>query len=196
MAQREHVPDMAKIYAALGPGRERRDLATVTAVMERLVAAVRDDEPAFGRVGAAEFAWCGSDDPVELLMGEPSAPEIPPRAKRGRPPADCYIALLVAVAFHRFTGEPPTRKWNGRKRMETSDFYVWVEVVFPELFGRTAPWTALDEACERWERSRGFSKRNMRKLLFGGPKPKKRVRPDSASLPTITASISTITAGT
>jgi hypothetical protein len=37
MAQRRHVPNFAKIRDALGPHRERWDVATV---MERLVAAV------------------------------------------------------------------------------------------------------------------------------------------------------------
>jgi hypothetical protein len=45
MAQHIHVPDMAKIYDALGPLRKHCDLAIVTAVMARLVAAARRPLP-------------------------------------------------------------------------------------------------------------------------------------------------------
>jgi hypothetical protein len=41
MAQRRHVPNIAKIHEALGPHRERWDVATVAVVVNRLVAAVR-----------------------------------------------------------------------------------------------------------------------------------------------------------
>jgi hypothetical protein len=211
MAQRKHVPDMAKIYDALGPWRERTDLATVAAVMERLVAAAARRPPPTGavkvmivtndtlasrrialmssrstEVRGGRFTevrdgvealkegivhWDAPGDPIEGLTGIPSPPEPFPRTKRGRPPsADLNKALLVAVSYHGLTGEPPTRKWNARKRMETSQFYVFADVVFRELFGRTAPWSALHEACKRWERSRGFSKRDMQKQLFDNPK--------------------------
>jgi hypothetical protein len=205
MAQRKHVPDMAKIYAALGPRRKRCDLATVTAVMERLVAAARRPPPPIGPVKvmilrndtlaarrsalmSSRFTdvkggvrtlkegivhWDGSGDPVEMLGGTPSPPEPFPETNRGRPPlADLYKALLVAVAYHGLTGEPPTRKPNARKCIETSQFYEFAEVLFRELFGRTAPWSTLHEACKRWERSRGFSKGDMQEQLFD--KPKKR----------------------
>lgn len=175
MAQRRH-PDMIKVRAALNPRRERYDLALV--MMERWVPLVKGAEQSeHGRVGADQFLWCGSDDPVELLTGISSEPEIPLRTKRGRPPAvDVYAALLLALIFYEYTGEPPTRKWNARKGIETSQFYEFGSVAFRELFGRTAPWSALREACERWERSRGFSKTSMRRLLFGGLVPKKGER--------------------
>ena len=41
MAQRRHVPNFAKIRGALGPHRERWDVATVATVMERMIAAAR-----------------------------------------------------------------------------------------------------------------------------------------------------------
>jgi hypothetical protein len=191
MAKRKHAADMAKIYNALGSLREGCDLATVTAVMERLAAAARRPSPPIaplkkvvivtrdtlasrrmklmsGRFTEARGGtmkegivhWDGPGDPVEMLTGIPSPPEPFPRTKRGRPiSADRYLALLLAVAYHGLTGEPPTRN---RKL-----FYWFVEVVFRELFGRTAPRSALHEACNRWERSRGFSKRNMQAQLFG-----------------------------
>jgi hypothetical protein len=159
-----------RLRAVLKPRRERFNLAVV---MEKWVALVNDEEPEHGRVGPAEFAWCGPDDPVEGLAGPPSPRPTFQRPKRGRHPADFYSALMLAVIFQEYTGEPPTRKWNARKKLETSRFYQFAEVAFGELLHRTPPWSALHETCERWPRSRDFSKRAMQQQLFGGLVPKK-----------------------
>jgi hypothetical protein len=59
--------------------------------------------------------------------------------------------------------------------MNRKQFYWSASVIFRQLFGRSAPWSALHEACKRWERSRGFSKRDMQNHLFDNLKAKKRV---------------------
>jgi hypothetical protein len=174
MAQRKHVPDISKVRDALNPRRERYDLAFV---MERWVAQVRGEQQSeHGSVGADDFEWNGMDDPEELLAGPASPRASHRRPKRGRHPTDSFAALMLAVIFHEFTGEPPTRKWNARRQMETSNFYKFGEVAFREFLGRTAPWSALHEACERWGRSRAFNKTAMHVLLFGGLVPKKGAR--------------------
>jgi hypothetical protein len=207
MMQRKHAPNMKKIEAVLKPLRLGYDLETVTAVMERLVAAagtpidgvkvtiVTRDTLAKRRIklmssrftdvkdGARTLKagivhWDDPGDPVELLTGIPSRPErfprtgpkrrrprssgniaLTPRHSRGRPlSADCYTALLVAVAYEGLTGKSLIRN---RKR-----FYKCGEVIFHQLFRRTAPRSAFHEACKRWERSRGFSKKDMQQQLL------------------------------
>ena len=115
--------------------------------MERWAALVEDAKSDHGRVTADQFVWCGSDDPVALL----------------------------AVIFHEYTGDPPTRKWNAGKKMEVAPFYVFASLAFPTI-GLPTPWSALHAVCKRWERSRDFSKRAMEVLLFGGLEPKEGER--------------------
>jgi hypothetical protein len=181
---------MAKIRAALGPRCALYDLA---AVMERLADAARNPLP----VGPVKVVIVTQDmlrsrrmslmskrftterdgirtlkpgivhydapgDPIKELSGLPSPPERFPQIRRGPIAGEenVYTALLIAVVYHKVTGKSPTKE---RKR-----FFEFAEVVFREVFRRTAPWSALRKACERWERSRGFSKRDMQERLFGG----------------------------
>jgi hypothetical protein len=65
MAQRKHVPDMGEVRNVLNPRRERYDLTMVMKRWAHSAHGEQQSEP----VGADEFVWCGSDDPVELLTG-------------------------------------------------------------------------------------------------------------------------------
>ena len=146
------------------------------AAIKKRAALVEDAKSDHGRVTADQFVWCGSDDPIALLVGEPQLRRPPlKRPKRGRHSADRYAALLLAVIFHEYTGDPPTRKWNARKKMETSPFYVSSSIAFPAI-GLPTPWSALHDVCKRWDRSRDFYKRAMEVLLFGGLEPKEGER--------------------
>jgi hypothetical protein len=177
-----------ELRAALKPLRERFDLKVV---MVQWATHVKSEEPKTGWVkedvpsdgsnkpGWEEdgFVWDGSDDPIASLTTPPRRPHRPRTKRLGRLPADAYGAMLLAVVFHEYTGRAPTPgRQNARTGAETSPFYRFAAIAFRLLLRRTAPWAALLDTCERWERSRGFSKEAMKTLLFGGLVPTERER--------------------
>jgi hypothetical protein len=104
----------------------------------------------------------------------------------GRPRADKerYAALLLAVIYHEYAGEPPTRIVKPRERAQdereySSKFYNFAGAAF-ELVGLKPRPQAFREAWKRWKRSRDFSKDAVRALLWGGlPGFKRRAKPHS-----------------
>jgi hypothetical protein len=109
-------------------------------------------------------------------------------SRAGRPRADKerYAALLLAVIYREFAGEPPTRivKPHEREQAEreySSRFYKFAARAFELIDLKPRP-QAFREAWERWERSRDFSKHAMRMLLWGGlPGFRRRKSPDEAA---------------
>jgi hypothetical protein len=104
----------------------------------------------------------------------------------GRPRADKerYAALLLAVIYHEYAGESPTRIVKPRERAQdereySSKFYKFAGAAF-ELVGLEPRPQAFREAWKRWKRSRDFSKDAVRALLWGGlPGFKRRAKPHS-----------------
>ncbi len=123
-----------------------------------------------------------SDEEADPLMAEllgvpPEAqencePTAESTARRGRPPADVWPALILAVIFHEFTRKKPGRAEPnsdlGQQRAR-SPFYRFADASYRAI-GLRVQDAALREATERWEKSRDQSKRYLKIMVFGTPK--------------------------
>jgi hypothetical protein len=118
---KEHWAELAEEVEELERGGVKASSAELIkrhwAAIKKRAALVEDAKPDHGRVTADQFVWCGSDDPVAPLVGEPQRRRQPlKRPKRGRHSADRYAALLLAVISHEYTGDPPTRNGMHEKK--------------------------------------------------------------------------------
>jgi hypothetical protein len=101
-------------------------------------------------------------DPAKRVRGRR-----PKRATRPRADFERWAALLLAMIFDRHAGRKPKRVWDAyAENDDGSPFYVFAMASF-KLIGLAAPKEVLRETGERWDKSRGFSKRAMKQLLWG-----------------------------
>lgn len=96
---------------------------------------------------------------------------VPPTGGRRRIDWERRAAVLLAVIYYEYARKRPTRvTWKRQKtkhqKYRSSDFYLFADQAFEEIGVREVPDTALREAVERWPRSRGFSKWQLRRLLW------------------------------
>lgn len=175
------------LRAVLAPRRERFDFAYTIGRWASEVRADSDD----GKREAEDDATDWDALAADMLEPDPEAPKTKPRTKqvprKRRPRADKerYAALLLAVIYREYAGEPPTRivkpdeTWQ-TKREYSSRFYKFAAAAFQLIDLEPRP-QAFREAWERWDRSRDFSKDAMRALLWAGlPGFKRRERKSPA----------------
>jgi hypothetical protein len=166
------------LRALLKPRRERYEF---TLVMQRLTAEVWADnnefewyEPPQGEGPTVPREEWGALEaqliadltglPIEQVSASTDG------RRRGRPRVDKarYAALLVGVVFHEYTLKPPKRIWDVYKETdENSPFFVFAAAVF-RMIGLEPSVQAFREVGERWDRSRGFRKRLIERILFDG----------------------------
>jgi hypothetical protein len=180
--------DVERLRAVLKPRRERYDFAyTMNRWASEVGTCDKDsNSPILEDDDGTDWDALAAD----MLELDPEAPKTEPRTKqvprKRRPRADKerYAALLLAVIYREYAGEPPTRIVKPDKDWQTareysSRFYKFAQAAF-ELIDLEPRPQAFREAWERWKRSRDFSKDAMRALLWGGlPGFERRVKPRS-----------------
>jgi hypothetical protein len=97
--------------------------------------------------------WSGRDPPEKRL-----------KLRRPRVDHERYAALLLGVIFHEYTGKAPKR-WTTISG-ETSPFYRFARDAFRAV-GLYPRVQAFRWVGTQWDRSRGFSKGRMERLLWG-----------------------------
>lgn len=120
------------------------------------------------------------DELVAKLVGSPRAlrrKKQEPQIRRQPVDLERDAAIGLAEIFHEFTRAKPTRIFreghtNKSVRDKSSSFYQFATAAF-ETVGLTPSESAFREATERWRRSRGYSKRNWHRLLWGQLPPRR-----------------------
>jgi hypothetical protein len=162
-----------RFCAMLQPRRKRYPLDVV---MQRLAAEARKNEDQFEWLAPPQGEdptvpreeWEAQEDElvVEIANCGPLEPSAPVKPRAGRADHERYVALLVGVVFHEYTGKSPKRIWDAYQDTDhNSPFYIFAAAVFRWL-GLAPSWQAFREVSERWDSSREFSKRAIKVLLF------------------------------
>jgi hypothetical protein len=171
-------PATLERLSAMLRSRRRRKQYPLVVVMQRLAKEARKNEDQFEWLAPPQgedptvprAEWQAQEDElvVEIVNCGPLESSVPGKPRAGRVDHERYVALLVGVVFHQYTGKSPKRIWESyRDTDHNSPFYIFAAAVFRWL-GLAPSWQAFREVSERWDSSREFSKRAIKVLLFGG----------------------------